>query len=1071
MRHALQFGLLLLVLSSAHPAFSATPPKSGPTEISLGGKGPGPHGLPSILSGVYPYYQTLKSYSFDINGSPNAQGWTTHDLTAQDGVFWHVDDFAGLAPGLYPLSDGKSMWCGVRAGTLANPAIRYAPGYGDHWTQILQSKTYNTSAPSRPVLVNLYMAFDLRDVADRLDVEYRPGTSGPWTLLGAYTGTTPYWDVFQWEGISGPGGQIQFRFVVTSDYKDSDESDEDTNGGVVLDNILVQEVETATLSFDTFETNAVGATFTPSWIGVVPAPFGNFAGLVAGAGVAQAGTPNNTGVWSFFNGSSATYACGGYPSQAAVPYTQVPGSTRLGDYLYNEVVSPLIDITVDKNNQPVDPNMGALAAEYDVYSDLHPTTNGIVFGYRWRFVVNGVLQPWTVPTFWYGNVPDWLHLSTLLSGGVPIPAGATQAQFSLLAMDYSHTGTITGTCHSQSPLFDNVTIMRMYDPVRVTNTNDSGIGSMRQAITNANSNPDFNAMVFLLDDGDPLHIDLNSPLPAITQPLWIDGFSRTGSIPNTAQFQSTNAQLKVMLNGSNAGPNANGLLFSPGSVGVVRGLAIGGFSGAGIRNECTSCIVTGCFVGLDASGNSSAPNGIGILNTSQGMDIGGPFMEERMLVSASSGDGIRVLNGGTIILNTHLGYDALGFEMANQGEGIRVLGGNNTQIGSPAVSPCTGEHTDRVWIEISNIVVDPPASGVMISQVVMEGGFIDLGYDGETPNDAGDTDSGANGLLNFPVLTSAGATTVVGDMDGLANTQHRIEFYSGDGFQARMHYLGYQNVTTNGSGHANINFSCGSITPGTIISATATVNTETSEFGPWVTSTNTAPGTPSPLVNLYDSQQQLRATVQYDAAYSAGNTFLSATTPSVVPSPGIWNVGNTPQYWDISTNVTFLGNVHVCVYYDPAQAPGPEGVLRLLHYQNGGWADVTTTVDPVNNVICGVVSSLSPFVIAKRTNATGVGDNSAPDAFALRANVPNPFNPTTTIAYDVPQSGGDVSIAIYDVSGRLVRTLVDEHRSAGRYSAQWNGDDDAGWPVASGVYFYRMQAGPFHETRKMVLLK
>jgi flagellar hook assembly protein FlgD len=57
------------------------------------------------------------------------------------------------------------------------------------------------------------------------------------------------------------------------------------------------------------------------------------------------------------------------------------------------------------------------------------------------------------------------------------------------------------------------------------------------------------------------------------------------------------------------------------------------------------------------------------------------------------------------------------------------------------------------------------------------------------------------------------------------------------------------------------------------------------------------------------------------------------------------------------------------------------------------------------------------------------------------------------------------------VSGRLVRTLVDEHRAAGRYQVQWNGLDNGGRPASSGVYFYRMLAGSFSETRKMVLLK
>jgi flagellar hook assembly protein FlgD len=79
----------------------------------------------------------------------------------------------------------------------------------------------------------------------------------------------------------------------------------------------------------------------------------------------------------------------------------------------------------------------------------------------------------------------------------------------------------------------------------------------------------------------------------------------------------------------------------------------------------------------------------------------------------------------------------------------------------------------------------------------------------------------------------------------------------------------------------------------------------------------------------------------------------------------------------------------------------------------------------------------------------------------LHANIPNPFNPVTTIQYDVPAGGADVNIAVFDVSGRRVRTLVNEHRNAGRFSAQWNGADDRGGRVASGVYFYRMRAGDF----------
>ncbi|MDH3457653.1 MAG: right-handed parallel beta-helix repeat-containing protein [Gemmatimonadota bacterium] len=99
--------------------------------------------------------------------------------------------------------------------------------------------------------------------------------------------------------------------------------------------------------------------------------------------------------------------------------------------------------------------------------------------------------------------------------------------------------------------------------------------------------------------------------------------------------------------------------------------------------------------------------------------------------------------------------------------------------------------------------------------------------------------------------------------------------------------------------------------------------------------------------------------------------------------------------------------------------------------------------------------------------------SSLPTKWALAQNVPNPFNPVTSIRYDVPvdASGVAVRLVIYDVAGRRVRTLVDSRVGPGQYQAQWDGTDDAGTRVSSGVYFYRIEAGSFGATRKMLLLK
>ena len=93
-----------------------------------------------------------------------------------------------------------------------------------------------------------------------------------------------------------------------------------------------------------------------------------------------------------------------------------------------------------------------------------------------------------------------------------------------------------------------------------------------------------------------------------------------------------------------------------------------------------------------------------------------------------------------------------------------------------------------------------------------------------------------------------------------------------------------------------------------------------------------------------------------------------------------------------------------------------------------------------------------------------------PTVFALHQNYPNPFNPVTTLRYDLPEDAM-VSITIYDVMGRKVKSLVNTTQSAGYRSIQWNATNSFGEPVSAGMYIYMIQAGQFTKTKKMVLLK
>jgi flagellar hook assembly protein FlgD len=113
---------------------------------------------------------------------------------------------------------------------------------------------------------------------------------------------------------------------------------------------------------------------------------------------------------------------------------------------------------------------------------------------------------------------------------------------------------------------------------------------------------------------------------------------------------------------------------------------------------------------------------------------------------------------------------------------------------------------------------------------------------------------------------------------------------------------------------------------------------------------------------------------------------------------------------------------------------------------------------------------------------TGKGKVSDSDVVAiekteLKGNYPNPFNPETTIRFNVgnsplnPHSENGVVIDIYNVKGAKVRSLVNGVYSSGSHSVVWNGLDDNGVGVSSGVYFYRLKAGEYTEVKKMMLMK
>jgi hypothetical protein len=119
-----------------------------------------------------------------------------------------------------------------------------------------------------------------------------------------------------------------------------------------------------------------------------------------------------------------------------------------------------------------------------------------------------------------------------------------------------------------------------------------------------------------------------------------------------------------------------------------------------------------------------------------------------------------------------------------------------------------------------------------------------------------------------------------------------------------------------------------------------------------------------------------------------------------------------------------------------------------------------------------VTPSLGAFAVTCGSAPVGVGDvaSAIPASTSLHMPSPNPFARSTHVAFDLARRGR-VSLRVYGVDGRLVRTLVDADREPGRYASDWDGRDDLGRAVAASVYFVRLETAGFERTHKMMLLR
>ncbi|MDT5270286.1 MAG: hypothetical protein QOH49_2472 [Acidobacteriota bacterium] len=432
----------------------------------------------------------------------------------------------------------------------------------------------------------------------------------------------------------------------------------------------------------------------------------------------------------------------------------------------------------------------------------------------------------------------------------------------------------------------------------VTNTDDAGAGSLRQAILDANANPGLDDITFNISGAGVHTITPASPLPVITDPVIIDGYTQPGAAANSLGTGS-NAILLIELDGSSAGTPADGLQIS-GINATVKGLVINRFGGNGILITAgAENTVTGCYIGTNVAGTAAlgnAAHGIAIFNNGSNT-VGGAAPNESNLISGNGGDGVHIeetVAGLDADFNTvqgnRIGRSSGGGALPNAGNGVYVFGDNNSVGGQNAGEGNQIANSGSDGVEIASGSSNAVRGNSIFSNAGLGIELRDGQPDGTvTPNDPLDGDTGPNGLQNFPSITSAtnnsNSTEVTGTLDSAPAGGFRLDFYSSptcdqSGNGEGQTYLGFTNVSTDDGGHTAFNVTLPTaVTVGNVITATATGEApSTSELSPCRVVV-------SPIFNWNGSAD----TNWHNGANWDTGAVPTSTDTAVIPAAGVTN--------------------------------------------------------------------------------------------------------------------------------------------------------------------------------------
>jgi hypothetical protein len=691
----------------------------------------------------------------------------------------------------------------------------------------------------------------------------------------------------------------------------------------------------------------------------------------------------------------------------------------------------------------------------------------------------------------------------------------------------------------------------------VTTTADSGPGSLRQAILNANAKPGRDTIAFNIPGAGPHSIVPASSLPEFTDPVVIDGYTQPGSSVNTAGLQEPcNAVLQIALDGT-----VTRALYLNNDVGLhihcgnsrVRGLVMQYFGGyALLLDGAGSNFIEGNFIGTDHNGLNSRGNLLGVfIDTVSYNTIGGVDPGSRNVISGNQGEGIYIYGKGADhnqISGNFIGVDATGTRLlSNQGNAVGISDGASNAIGGSVAG--SGNVIARMVADDTTLNGCIHIGGLRARGNIVAGNLIGTTLTGTEPITCSS--------FGVAITDSARKNTIGGTNTGARNIISRCSqgsiYLSSDSNTVQGNYLGtditgtkafscMNGVIITGSGNRIGGRTRGS---GNLISGQL-------KSGIWLfegpngsdvrdnkiegNHIGTQADGSSPLANLWGIKIDggVYDTAIGDTAAGAGNTIacngvgvtlrdrygihpisnrisgnsiygnrtlgidLGGGTEDTLGitenDPGDWDAGpnnlqNSPVITSVEggSSLTVQGTLNSSAnatftlefFATPGSAtlkPG-EGQTFLgtatAQTDAGGNASFHALIGvpvaagrTITATATNYLNNTSEFSLPVLVTVTDVASNNGiPGESSLLQNYPNPFNPVTTIRYGLP-GACQVMITVHNTLGQLVATLVNAVQTAGYHEIRFDGER-----LASGVYFYRMQSGPFAETRRLLLVR